>query len=142
MTCSLCNQTGHNKRTCPRITQVATTGKYAGLNAIQIEAIFAERERKNYEELVAPIIAATSRVNSQELEDKVSNYIHKEDDESKAALFAFVNGAAKRDEGWGKHTWFEYTDDELMTLAGDFLEEDNQQTKTDLIQFIIRYVMQ
>jgi len=60
MTCSLCQQSGHNKRTCPRVTQVATTGKYAGLNAIQIEAIFAERERKNYEELVAPIIAAAS----------------------------------------------------------------------------------
>jgi len=78
----------------------------------------------------------------QQLEDRVSNYIHKEDDESKTALVAFVNGAAEIDEGWGKDTWFEYTDDELMTLAGDFLEEDNQQTKTDLIQFIIRYVMQ
>ena len=37
--------------------EVATTGKYAGMTAVQIEAIFAERERKNYEELVAPIIA-------------------------------------------------------------------------------------
>jgi hypothetical protein len=36
--------------------EVATTGKYAGMTAKQIEAIFAERERKNYEELVAPII--------------------------------------------------------------------------------------
>jgi len=40
--------------------EVATTGKYAGMTAIQIEAIFAERERKNYEELVAPIIAPKS----------------------------------------------------------------------------------
>ena len=60
MTCSLCQQSGHNKRTCPRVTQVATTGKYAGMTAVQIEAIFAERERKNYEELVAPIVAPKS----------------------------------------------------------------------------------
>lgn len=57
MTCSVCHQKGHNKRTCELNTKVATTGKYAGLTAVQIEAIFAERERKNYEELVAPIIA-------------------------------------------------------------------------------------
>lgn len=56
MTCSICHQTGHNKRTCSN-QQKATTGKYAGMTATQIEAIFAERERKNYEELVAPIIA-------------------------------------------------------------------------------------
>jgi hypothetical protein len=40
--------------------EVATTGKYAGMTAKQIEAIFAERERKNYEELVAPILAPKS----------------------------------------------------------------------------------
>jgi len=57
MPCSICHQNGHNKRTCELNTKVATTGKYAGLTAVQIEAIFAERERKNYEELVAPIIA-------------------------------------------------------------------------------------
>ena len=57
MTCSLCHQSGHNKRTCSLVKQVATTGKYAGLNAIQIEAIFAERMRRDYEEIVAPIIA-------------------------------------------------------------------------------------
>jgi len=59
MTCSICQQSGHNKRTCPN-QQKATTGKYAGMTAAQIEAIFAERERKNYEELVAPIIAPKS----------------------------------------------------------------------------------
>ena len=57
MTCSLCHQSGHNKRTCSLVKQVAATGKYAGLNAIQIEAIFAERMRRDYEEIVAPIIA-------------------------------------------------------------------------------------
>jgi hypothetical protein len=57
MPCSVCQQSGHNKRTCELNTKVATTGKYAGMTAVQIEAIFAERERKNYEELVAPIIA-------------------------------------------------------------------------------------
>ena len=57
MPCSLCQQSGHNKRTCSLVKQVATTGKYAGLNAIQIEAIFAERMRRDYEEIVAPIIA-------------------------------------------------------------------------------------
>ena len=60
MPCSVCQQSGHNKRTCELNTKVATTGKYAGMTAVQIEAIFAERERKNYEELVAPIIAPKS----------------------------------------------------------------------------------
>ena len=59
MTCSICQQSGHNKRTCPN-QQKATTGKYAGMTATQIEAIFAERERQSYEELVAPIVAPKS----------------------------------------------------------------------------------
>jgi len=44
-----------------RHTKVATTGKYAGMTAVQIEAIFAERERKNYEELVAPIVSSAKK---------------------------------------------------------------------------------
>jgi len=72
MPCSICHQNGHNKRTCELTTKVATTGKYAGLTAVQIEAIFAERERKNYEELVAPIIAqAKLACKEEEEEDEV-----------------------------------------------------------------------
>ena len=101
-----------------------------------------EDDEDCYDNIPAADSVLNSRVNSQELEDKVLNDMDKEDDESKTALVAFVNGAAERNENWGKDTWFEYTDDELMTLAGDFLKEDKRQTKTDLIQFIIRYVMQ
>lgn len=60
MTCSICHQTGHNKRTCDRHTIVATEGKYAGLNAIQIEAIFAERRRIEDEELNCLLATATA----------------------------------------------------------------------------------
>jgi hypothetical protein len=67
MTCSICHQIGHNKRTCDRHTLVATEGKYKGLNAIQIEAIIAERCRieneefiRYYESLVAAEVAKTA----------------------------------------------------------------------------------
>lgn len=67
MTCSICHQIGHNKRTCDRHTLVATEGKYKGLNAIQIEAIIAERNRieneefnRYYESLVAAEVAKTA----------------------------------------------------------------------------------
>jgi hypothetical protein len=67
MTCSICHQIGHNKRTCDRHTLVATEGKYKGLNAIQIEAIIAERSRieneefnRYYESLVAAEVAKTA----------------------------------------------------------------------------------
>ena len=67
MTCSICHQIGHNKRTCDRHTLVAPEGKYKGLNAIQIEAIIAERCRieneefiRYYESLVAAEVAKTA----------------------------------------------------------------------------------
>ena len=88
MTCSICHQNGHNKRTCDRHTLVATEGKYKGLNSIQIEAIIAERERQSYEELVAPIIAAakaavaaTEETEDTDTESDCSDGRDRDDDE-------------------------------------------------------------
>jgi hypothetical protein len=47
---------------------------YEGLTAAEIEAEFAERERRNYEELVAPIVAAAAAETETETETKTPFY--------------------------------------------------------------------
>lgn len=87
MTCSICHQTGHNKRTCDRHTLVATEGKYAGLNSIQIEAIIAERRRIEDEEfflslnLPAIIAPATEETEDTDTESDCSDGRDRDDDE-------------------------------------------------------------